>query len=105
LKRNQEKVKHAVVCADLVKDVEAKHAEHLKYQEGEKFISQVPKWAEKSKKEKLCHPHDIVFTNLTPEEREGQTSKCGLCKWQTKVNEKKCLKNKIKKQHPAPPKK
>jgi len=102
LKRNQEKIKLAVACDEHLKAIDRKHSEQLKYPESEHVILQVPKWVEKAKKEKLCQPYDIVFTNLTPEEREGLTSKCGLCKWQTKVAEKRAIKNKLAKLHPTP---
>ena len=75
-----------------------KHHGQLRAPDSENVILQVPKWAEKGKK--LGSPAEIIFINLTPEEREGQHAKEGLAKWQSKINDKNCIKNRLKKAHP-----
>ena len=100
LRKNCEKVKHAQTSEEQLKPICEKHADQLRAPDSENVMLQVPKWAEKAKKEKLANAWDIIFTNLTPEEREGQHAKDGLCKWQAKINDKNGIKNRLKKAHP-----
>jgi hypothetical protein len=65
----------------------------------------VPKWAEKAKKEKLSNAWDVIFSNLSPEEREGQHAKDGLLKWQARINDKNAIKSRLKKSKQPIPKK
>jgi hypothetical protein len=73
----------------------------LRYPDNPGVIGQVPKWVEKAKKEKLASAWDVIYTNLTPEERVGQHAKDGLHLWQAKINDKNCIKNRLKKAHPV----
>jgi hypothetical protein len=102
LRINCERIKHAVNGLEKLNEVGKRYHEDVKPREfGDDVVEWVMKSVEKAKKEKLTQPCDIIFTNLTPEEREGNNARASKAKLQGKISDRNAIKNKLKKACPA----